>query len=297
MAEDKPISPKAANEYIRKAATELLHANEVYELDSYGWLNANDTDPDYIGHAIAQTDLLSFRILDARMAFMQSQAPSVPELAPWQKFLITSGGDFEGLMDTARLSIGLALFQREVASLARFQVDSLFQLHLISALVTLGAASDRLRDFFIAAVFKKETPGYEKGQWRKKGDRRSFETPFGEAKERLQNVTWADKSVAKLQVLASDIQKFRLVRNIVVHSLATETGRQHHELANSPPTLPYNYELDFDQFREQVDQAEALHSKRIVDGLNRPIQWYRLLAETSNHVFIVENVLRRQSRS
>jgi hypothetical protein len=271
----------------------LLHANSIYALDSYGWLNADDVDPELVGHAMWQTDSLSFRLLDARMAAMESKTGTFPELKSWQRFLISVGGDFEGLMDAARLSIGLALFQREVGDTGRFGGDSLLRLHLIAALVTLGAASDRLRDVFVAAIFRTETKPYEKGKWKAKGDRRRYETPFEEAVEQLPA---APESVAKLPALAAQVHSFRQTRNAVIHELATETGRLASELANSPrpPTYGHAIEAAYAKVVEHAAELEFEHSKRIAEEMNRPIQWYKLLVQTSNDVFIVENTLRRQ---
>jgi hypothetical protein len=286
-------SPKALSELIRQQVNDLLHANDVYSLDSYGWLNADDVDPELVGHAMWQTDSLSFRLLDTRMAASDSKIAPFPELASWQRFLISAGGDFEGLMDAARLSIGLALFQREAGDLGRFGEESPFQLHLIAALVTLGAASDRLRDVFIAAIFREETKPYERGTWKVKGDKRLYVTPFEEA---VGQISAASESVLKLPALANEIGSFRKTRNAVVHDLATETGRVHAEIASlpRPPTYREAMEMAYAKAAEKGIKFEDEHAKRIADQLNLSIEWYKLLVEASNHVFIVENTIRRE---
>src|ERR1700744_3028043 len=258
---------RAINEQVHQAITNLLHANGVYELDSYGWLNADDADPELIGHAMWQTDSLSFRLLDARMEAMQSKSAQFPEIQSWQRFLMSAGGDYEGLMDAARLSIGLALFQKEVGDIGRFGGDAFFQLHLIAALVTLGAASDRLRDVFVAATFHKETRKYESGQWKEKGDRHRYDTPFEEALEQLKQLSIAPQSAARLPALATDIHSFRQERNAVVHDLATESGRLAHDIANQPRPPTYG------------EAMERAYAKAIKDGLEIEEPHLKRLAE------------------
>jgi hypothetical protein len=296
MSEDQKSSPKAISEKLREAVTELLSANGVYDLDSYGWLNADDADPELIGHVMWQTDSLSFRLLDARMEAMQSKTAKFPELDSWQRFLISVGGDFEGLMDVARLSIGLALFEWEVGDIGQFGANGFFQLHLIAAMVTLGAASDRLRDVFVASIFHENTKQYEAGKWKDKSDRRRYDAPFAEAAERLQLLATAPESVVKLPVLADEIHTFRQVRNAVVHDLATETGRLAYDIANKPrpPTYSEALEMAHVKVRERATEAEDEHLTWLAGEMARPINWYKLLIEMSNHVFIVENRLRRR---
>jgi len=289
-------SPKDIADQMQKVVVEQLNAHGVYQLDSYGWLNADDCDPEFIGHAMWQTDSLSFRVLEAQIDAMQSRSATLRELKPWEQFLIISGGDFEGLMEAARLSIGLALFQREAVTMSFPAMDSLFGLHIISAMVTLGAASDRLRDLFIAAVFHRNTKKYEDGQWLEARDRYQYEAPFREAAANLQSAAVATESSAKLPVLSREIQTYRRERNAIVHDLATDEGRRHRDIADNPPVTTHaDYEkLDFAALHEASARAEAEHHRRISDDLDRPIRWYKLLVELSNHVFIVEHALRLQ---
>jgi hypothetical protein len=119
--------------------------------------------------------------------------------------------------------------------------------HLMGAMFLLGAASDRLRDFFVSAVFHKiterprrrsgtSTDYYNKGRF--KNDARSrYVTPFSEALyDTLAN--YDDpiaSSVAKLPALADGIENFRLLRNDIVHVIATEEGRRQAHIVNNPP--------------------------------------------------------------
>jgi len=44
------------DEALRRRAEELLNAALVWKIGSYGWLNAYDADPEFVGHAMWQTN-------------------------------------------------------------------------------------------------------------------------------------------------------------------------------------------------------------------------------------------------
>jgi hypothetical protein len=43
-----------------------------------------------------------------------------------------------------------------------------------------------------------------------------------------------------------------------------------------------------------LEQADAEYRERVSGDVERLVSWYKLLIDMSNHVFIVENRLRRQ---
>jgi hypothetical protein len=298
MPTDPSVSPQTINQYIREEITELLINNEVYELETYGWLDADTHDPELVGHAMQQTDSFAWRFLLAAMA-----SANPPQLNPWEKALVISGGDFEGLMEAARISIGFTLFQDALVGENLTAPDSFGDVHLMGAMFLLGAASDRLRDFFVSAVFHKiterprrrsgtSTDYYNKGRF--KNDARSrYVTPFSEALyDTLAN--YDDpiaSSVAKLPALADGIENFRLLRNDIVHVIATEEGRRQAHIVNNPPhpETDTDFEITHEMLKDAVDTLNAARRARN----STPIHWYQLLIEASNHVFIVENTLRR----
>jgi hypothetical protein len=288
MTTGQLISPPTINKYIREEMTKQLHANGIYQLDSYGWIDADTHDPDLVGHAMWQTDPPSWRLLE-----MDSPGSIPPNIKPWQKFLVKSGGDFEGLMKAARLSLGLALFfQHASVEEDTYTGDSFLQVHLMGSLLTLSTASDRLRDLFIAAVFHKQT---EKYVYKNKERAKNYATPFREALAHLHGSPEPlAGSLSKLPLLAERIGKYRTKRNKIVHVLATEQGRLQQHLINNPPRpitdhIAYE-ELTDEMLRDLSDSAEAEpHQSRIVDDIDTSTKWYELLIKTSNHVFIVEN--------
>jgi len=64
MSKTQSFAPKEISKYIREQMTDLLHVNDIYQLDSYGWIDADNHDPDLVGHTMRQTDNLSLRLLD-----------------------------------------------------------------------------------------------------------------------------------------------------------------------------------------------------------------------------------------
>jgi hypothetical protein len=193
-------------------------------------------------------------------------------------------------MEAARLSIGLMLFQDTLVRENTTASDSFFPMHLMSAMILLGSASDRLRDFFIAAVFHKTTKKYDKGQ-----KRSCYITPFNKARERFEGRPEpVATSIATLPDLAAQIQQFRTMRNKIVHGIATELGRQQQRLVDRPPsaaiaaTVEFDWEITDEMLRHSSEAAKIEHRKRI----SPPIDWYQLLIEAGNHTFIIENTRR-----
>jgi hypothetical protein len=229
-------SPQKMSEYIHHEMTALLHANDIYTLDSYGWIDADTHDPDLVGHTMRQTDSLSLRLLIGEYP---------PPLSPWQKFLAIAGADFAGLIEAARLSIGLMLFQSDIVGERPSTFDTStpippLSVHLMSAMIFLSTASDRLRDVFVAAVYNKKTKKYDQSGDYNGKIRRLYTTPFIEAVECLQNRPFAD-SVAKLPPLTERILTFRRMRNKIIHIIATELAQREKNLVDNPPSA-YNEE-------------------------------------------------------
>ena len=189
-----------------------------------------------------QTVSLSWRFLLAA-----TDTLTAPSLTEWQKSLIIAGGDFEGLMESARLSIGLMLFQDALPRVSMDQ-SSFLSLHLMRAMLLRGAASDRLWDFFVSAVFNKPREQsreisssakayYAKGRFQNR-DRRQYSTAFYEASEYkfAKHSDAVSASIKALPEIAQKIEPFRSSRNGIVHRIATEQGRQQLRLVSEPPS-------------------------------------------------------------
>jgi hypothetical protein len=295
MTDSPHLSPKIANKYVREKIENLLQGRDIYPLNRYGWTGPDTYDDEMIGHAIWQTDSLYFRFLDEHFSATHANGPAPAALEPWQQFLVTSGGDFEGLIEAARLSIGLVLFQCVTTERDHYAEDSLFQVHLISSMVLLGSASDRLRDLFIAAVFKKDTDQYVKDSIRdKKRHPTWYNAPFLEAAVfAREDALHGRESFALLPAFAYRIHELRELRNKVVHKTATELGRHQRDFAKKRVPDRVTEDFSYEEMIAYQSQLDADYRKRINDDVDTIVSWYELLIETSNHVFIIENTLRR----
>ncbi len=52
-------------------------------------------------------------------------------------------------------------------------------------------------------------------------------------------------------------------------------------------------DADYASSRAHAEKIQAEHQRWIANSIDRPVQWYRTLIDVSNHVFIIENTLRR----
>lgn len=300
MDDRSAITSKFIDEYLRKEVARLLHDRGIYDLNSYGWSGPDDYDSEMIGHAMWQTDSLSFRHLDAHFSATHAHGPRPRVLEPWEQLLVQSGGDFEGLMHAAWLSVGLTLFHQQTTDREHYADNSLFQVQLISSTVLLSTAADRLRNLFIAAVFQASTGQYQNARAKNdnkkdRGERTAiwYNGPFHEAAQLAVAGTHAQKSFGLLPSMADRMFVYRSVRNQVIHSVATEIGRRERELARQTEPDEVDEDISYDDMRRWQEQADAEYRERVETDAARLIDWYKLLIEMSNEVFIVENTLRR----
>jgi hypothetical protein len=105
---EKP-TPSFLDALTREVQTELHNAS-VYPIGSYGWLNENEADPEFIGHAMWQSDQ---PLIDQSSLFGQGPVRRRPK--DIEKEILTSGEDFFGVMEALRLSIGLSLIWKRPA--------------------------------------------------------------------------------------------------------------------------------------------------------------------------------------
>jgi hypothetical protein len=300
MVEHSPITPAFVDKYVRDKGERILHARGIYELGSYGWRGPDDFDSETIGHAMWQTDSLYFHFLEAHFSATHANGPAPRVLEPWEQFLVQSGGDFEGLMQAAWLSIGLTLFHRQTTERDHYGENSFFQVHLISSMILLSTAADRLRDLFVAAVFQINTDQYENARaeadglkGRKERKATWYNGPFYEAAQFAVAAAHAKEAFSALPSMADRMFKLRSLRNQVIHTVATELGRQQRELAEKTEPDVVAEEYFYENVRNWQEQSDAEYLARVEEDVTRLIDWYKLLIEMSNEVFIVENNLRR----
>ena len=78
-------TPLFHDDFKRQVQAALEEAS-IFDIGSYGWLNENEPDPDFIGHAMWQTDEPS---LDEIALFGESHVSRRPK--DIEKEIITSG--------------------------------------------------------------------------------------------------------------------------------------------------------------------------------------------------------------
>jgi hypothetical protein len=277
MTVEKFISTVKLEEYIMGEVRTCLHANDIFPLNRYGYLDENTPDPNFLGH--------SEHPLGWDFAFANSSMgkPLTSPLEPWREFLAVCYEDFQGLMASARLAIGLTLFHGELLKENIFADSALFELHRIGSIINLDMAADRLRDFFIAAVFSKKTKEYEHGKY-DGNSRKRYVTPFVEAAHASGGLQDAlSELVRKLDTNAGTLFDYRKQRNEIVHEIATQMGRMESKrLSDISPSSSRKERVLNQQERERIF---AGHKELVVSELQMPMQWYRLLVRTSSNAF------------
>jgi hypothetical protein len=276
------------NEELRRDVEALLH--RVGIANSYGWQNADDADPEFIGHAMWQTDAP----LDD---FFESESDSAtrPDVPEWLKRIALEGTDFEGLVQAARMSIGLFLIQANLSQdniFHSFNHGDLFDLHWMSSIIYLSTASDRIRSLFVAAAFRKTSDEYEKGKYNGQGKSR-YTTPFFEAKDCIASSSTIEQdALARLPDLAEEVHQLRKVRNGLVHELATSLALRRRSTLNQPPQPRRHRALDFASLQKLREETEANHRRRLSENTKQLGDWFDLLMRMGSDVFIVEHYRR-----
>ena len=299
MVAEKFISTAKLREYLEQDIAEKLGARDVYDIGHYGWVDEDTPDPQFLGHAMWQVE--PPMQYEHHSAF--GEAPVRHRPTEEEEVLAVSSSDFEGLMRLSRKSLGLGLWHQELAEKAMFEDNDQFWLHYLSAMVMLNAASDRLREFFVMALFREKVTAYDrkKGSWA--GSKYNwYQTPFIEAKDS------GDASLAvqlgKLATLAEEIYRHRENRNAIVHEVATKIGRRERDLTRQQrrrfdeqqssgfvPEVP-----QFENSAQQFTQAQESHRVELQKAMDDVVSWYKTLIQASSYAFEAENHIRRQRK-
>lgn len=205
---------------IEKEVQSALRNAHIYDIDSYGWLNEDDPDPDFIGYAMWDMDQPSIDP-DALIG----EKPVHRQPTEIEKFILTAGTDFTGLMQASCLSIGLALVWHHQAQHDPFGDSPFYWLHYTDSFLKLAIASDRLRDLLVVACTG-NLPLFYKSQAKRN---RRFVTPFNEAKALLAarglQDTRLTEPVASLPLFGAKFFEFIDRRNTIVHDIATRMAK------------------------------------------------------------------------
>lgn len=251
-----PLTPEL--QVVKEAADELLRARDVWDIDSYGWLNMDEMDPDYLGYVMwVQVPPYDHDIMNWQYDLPPRRAPTAQAQA-----LMELGHDFFGLMKTARHAIGLALLYEPHAKPMEVEPGE-FDFSEFAALTALIAAADRLRDFVITSLMGKKTD--EKGQL--------------EASYRALDAAGFGAIATDLRAGFKAAKAARAARNTVVHGLSTVPARVHREFI----------ERDRQAFKEQswgkpdrgtYEKMVAEHERRVADERAKIAARAQLLCDT-----------------
>ena len=182
----------------------LLNHEGIYAVGSYGWMNHDEADPDYIGHMIWQTDppfQPDFETILGGGLFTY-------EPTERDEVLTRNGEDFVAVMNAARRSIGNALIRwQAINPRVVGDSDEFWENYSISTML-LAIAADRMRDFLVMAL-----ENIEYASSRNESDQKA-------------SVQRAIDRVPGLASLASKLQVFKKVRNEIVHRVTMLAARK-----------------------------------------------------------------------
>ncbi len=252
----------------------------LYAVESYGWLNENDADPEFLGHAMWQTE--------QPMLAESTDAP----LSRVDVELLTAGEDFYGLMEAARIAAGLAVFRLPHVSGQPFHNDHLFWSQTLQAVIALGTATDRLREF--ARI------GFRGGWPKRSGNTGEWEVPFGAAATLVSTAPpFVRDAGVRLQSVGAILHHRRKVRHEAVHELATKVAKSTNELAthvheHGRRALEVEH-LPYEEIQRRYEDGHAAVLREHREAIEQIKSWYLLLVRASSDTFIVENWIRRQA--
>jgi hypothetical protein len=288
-------TPQSCLSAIKREVESALQDAKIYDIDSC-WLNETDPDPELIGHAMWQIDQPQIDYND-----LWGELPILRRPAEVEKQILTLGEDFDGLMRTSRLSLGLSLVWAVPAKANVLNESTYFWLHRMNAFLNLAIASDRLRDLLIVAcagdapkVFKKKC---KQNHW--------YVTPFKNAGQLLLSRGFSDQRLeqplADLPQEAKDIYQKIKRRNSIVHELATRIAKQvNKSIADIQRRYDDEQKKGFQPIAANLPAWASQETVRMSDlrseidsAVTELRDWYSLLIKASNNVFQVEYWSRR----
>ena len=273
------LSKEKLVEYLDEELRIFLNANEIYELNQYGWLTDDQPDPEYIGLAMWQTEPPTSRAKIPNIrGTIQSPSLSQTEMGRIHK----TGREFEELMKSARHSIGLThLFHKNATDLSQC-----FGYHFSDTAMKLDLATERLRDLFIDAfrvflgfdIKDKTTPPPTSP----KEQRHVFCRPFKKTRDKLAEDPDQYKELLDcLGDLLPLIEQTPLKR-------MDKLEQNNEKLQNGN-----HFSATINGFNKRLDSREP-HDLIMAEKTALPSisEWYKLLVRESNQIFLAEYLLR-----
>jgi hypothetical protein len=257
----------------------------VYNVDAYGWKNADEVDPDYVGYAMWTLDA------PYEHASVERQGGHAPErrASAEQQRLIELGEDLHGVMKSARHEIGLALAYRNQAA-EHLSWESHFECHVICALMLLKIATDRARDFVIIAALG-ELP-------RMNREYDQFRLALCVAEQRGMSTVARDlRNVAAMTDALRDrrnavVHKMTMDRTRV-HSYLIEEERQAHDAGKWPRRRPDDAKIR--RYLNATIAPDRPEAERDVERSLRTLaESYEMVIKIGDLAFRLENGLRHR---
>lgn len=144
------LSLQHALSVFRNYVEEALDQQQFYSVAGYGWADFETVDPASYGHALWQTSPPAQPHWEV---ILNGGAPRTQTTTAQEKLAIY-GEDFTGAMIAARHHAGLALSIQNTTDPAKIDEDGHYWTYIASSILWLGIASERIRDYFVLAVFQ-----------------------------------------------------------------------------------------------------------------------------------------------
>lgn len=302
MAATKILTNAKLLEYTEKYINELLNEYNLFPLINYSYIEHDEPNPDYAGIASWYSSPLTD---------LGDPSFNPEDLTPAQKKVVIAGVEFEGMLDSARMSIGYQLLYLDNACNPVFEnIDvswlkppflggtTLFCLHLNNALITLNIASDRVRELFLVLL---EMEGIEYCDKNHNGSKAAYSKPFKEARSTFQ--ISEEKSAAELKTqldkaarLSQEVQGFREYRNKVVHEVGSQNARLTIKLLDTPYRTEEEKISTYEYNEELLTKHEQEKKDKIIFESKKTIDWYGKLVELVNCVFWIESLIRKNAK-
>jgi hypothetical protein len=264
-------------------ADQALHDNDLYEITGYGWSDHDTIDPAFAGHALWQTRP------PAEPDWQAIFDGGIPQTNPSakQETLVTHGEDFIGAMQAARQAAGIALCLNQTIN-PESSDDDHYWFHTATCALWLGIASDRIRDYFLLAIFGQTDKQYfktrkEPGHWA---------APFAVGIEQARDECERNL-LTTLEPLGQSLRSSREERHVITHAIATRTARRSADTlseqrtrATSRDPYPSRQEITFEELRDSL--PSTYHHDERAQAFQRVKAWYECLVQASNIVFEVE---------
>jgi hypothetical protein len=264
---------------------EALNEQGIYQITAYGWSDADTIDPAFVGHALWQSQpptepdwqTINFN------GGMPRSSPTVK-----QESLVTCGEDFMGAMLAARHATGTSLCVNKCVAFNHSDDDE-YWLQNATSLLWLGIASDRIREFFLLAVFGQSADQF----FSRRSGPRNWGAPFTASLTLARNQHELTL-LTELEALGLKIQSSRSARNTITHVHATRAAARSQALLSEQRTrattgepYPSPADLTLEELRVTAASTAYPQGERAA-ALEEMKEWYQRLAHTSNIIFQIE---------